>query len=378
VNTDLIIAGGGLAGSLAAWRLASVRPGWRVRLLESAARLGGSHTWSFHDTDLSAGARRWIDPLVVAQWPCHEVRFPGRTRPLVGGYASITADRLHDVIAASLGDRLRLHAPVAHLTPTTVTLSSGEVLAARVVVDARGASPASGPAGWQTFLGQDVEIDVDHGLRWPVLMDATVPQEGGFRFTYLLPWSSTRLLIEDTVYADTPDIDEPASRERIAAYAAARGWTVRTVLREERGALPIPLGGAGEAFWPDRVTRIGVRAGLFHPTTGYSLPDAVATADLLAALNPHDPGAFFTAMRQAAVRSWRARAFFRLLNRLMFRAAAPSERMGILEQFYARPEPLIARFYAGRLSWFDRCRLLSGRPPVPLSKALPQLVGGVW
>ena len=44
-----------------------------------------------------------------------------------------------------------------------------------------------------------------------------------------------------------------------------------------------------------------------------------------------------------------------------------------MEQFYRRPEPLIARFYAGRLTWADRARILVGRPPVPVARALAQV-----
>jgi lycopene beta-cyclase len=78
-------------------------------------------------------------------------------------------------------------------------------------------------------------------------------------------------------------------------------------------------------------------------------------------------------LKDLAFQRWSARAFFRLLNRMLFIAAAPESRVNVLEQFYRRPEPLIARFYAAQLSGLDRWRLLAGRPPVPLGKALAQL-----
>jgi lycopene beta-cyclase len=55
---------------------------------------------------------------------------------------------------------------------------------------------------------------------------------------------------------------------------------------------------------------------------------------------------------------------------MMFRAAEPSERYRILERFYRLPEPLISRFYEGSLTWRDRVRILTGRPPVPVGRAL--------
>ena len=79
--------------------------------------------------------------------------------------------------------------------------------------------------------------------------------------------------------------------------------------------LPVAMGGDFNAFWPEAesVSRIGIRGGFFHPTTGYSLPDAVRVA------------------------------------------------------------MLIARFYAGRLTALDKLRILSGRPPVPVGRAMTAL-----
>jgi lycopene beta-cyclase len=49
----LILAGGGLANGLIAWRLRQLRPQVRVLMIESGSSLGGNHTWSFHDSDLT-------------------------------------------------------------------------------------------------------------------------------------------------------------------------------------------------------------------------------------------------------------------------------------------------------------------------------------
>ncbi|MGX9105205.1 lycopene cyclase family protein, partial [Escherichia coli] len=72
---------------------------------------------------------------------------------------------------------------------------------------------------------------------------------------------------------------------RVAAYAQGKGWTITEVVREEQGVLPIILGGNHERLLTtaDSAPRVGLAAALVHPTTGYSFPDAVRMADLVAA-----------------------------------------------------------------------------------------------
>ena len=187
-------------------------------------------------------------------------------------------------------------------------------------------------------------------------MDATVTQADGYRFVYVLPLTATRLLVEDTYYADGPALEEDRLRAAIADYLATQGWRAGDVVREERGVLPIAIDGDIEAFWGDKrgVPAVGLAAGLFHPTTGYSLPDAVRTADLIAGLPELTTEAVFAALRRHAVATWRARGFFRMLNRLLFFAGVSSKRYLILQHFYRLPDPLIARFYAAKLRTFDK------------------------
>lgn len=368
----MILLGGGLASGLIAYRLAATRPDVRLRVIEREQSLGGHHTWSFHTGDLLAAEREWLAPLVERSWESYDVSFPGLRRRLTGGYHSVTSERFHAVISQALGDRVRLGASVENVAPKSVVVD-GQELHAACVIDGRG-FPSQHPLvlGYQKFLGRRVRLRAPHALGAPILMDATVPQHEGFRFLYVLPWDETSLLLEDTRYSDTPDLDRPRLREEIADYATARGWVIEQVLSEEEGVLPIPMGGPIESFLDQGalgVPKAGMRAALFHATTGYSLPEAVRLADALAALPSLESETVAALVRRRAIDGWNRGRFFRFLNRMLFKAAAPEHRFKVLERFYRLPEETIRRFYSGSLTALDRVRLLTGRPPVPLGRA---------
>jgi lycopene beta-cyclase len=173
-------------------------------------------------------------------------------------------------------------------------------------------------------------------------------------------------MVEDTYYSDVAALDVPMLRARIDEYAKGAG----EVIGEETGVLPVALGGSIEGLWTGGAALLGLRGGFFHPTTGYSLPDAVANALRMTEQRDFSGAALFGLYRDRARTLWRERAFFRLLNRMMFRAAAPAQRYRVLEHFYRLPEPVIARFYAAKLTRLDKVRILTGKPPVPVLKAL--------
>jgi lycopene beta-cyclase len=212
------------------------------------------------------------------------------------------------------------------------------------------------------------------------VMDATIPQIDGYRFVYCLPFGAERMFVEDTYYSDTPDLDIPVLGARIDEYVAGRGWSVANVEREESGVLPVAMGGDFEAYWRSggaHVAKAGMRAGMFHPTTGYSLPDAVRTASMLADLNDFSGAKLHDATHAMARATWKSRGFYRMLDTMLFRAAEPEERYRILERFYRLSPSLIGRFYAGRSTLTDKARVLTGKPPVPIVRAVRAIAGSM-
>jgi lycopene beta-cyclase len=380
-SIDIAILGGGLAGGLIALALANRRPDLRVAVFEQGQRCGGDHVWSFFASDVDAGADL-LEPLIAARWEGYDVRFPARHRRLSTPYRSATSTKLDTALRAALpAERLLTGVAVAHATSTAVTLVDERSFAAGAVIDARGAAGLPHMAGgWQKFVGRMLRLSAPHGLERPVVMDATVAQHDGYRFVYALPFSADEVFVEDTYYADGPELDRSCLRQRIAAYAAGQGWTVEEIAYEEAGVLPVIAAGDFERFWhatnAGAPARAGARAALVHPLTSYSLPIALRFALHLCTLDNLSAGRLEDACHAWAREHWRQGRFYRMLTRMLFGAAVPHRRYQVLERFYGLPEALIERFYAGRSTPADMLRVLAGKPPVPVTAALASLMGG--
>lgn len=373
---EYLLAGGGLQNSLIVLALLEQRPDTRLTLIEREPQLGGNHTWCFHAGDVPPRAHPWLERLVVKRWSCHDVCFPGHQRRLQQQYSAVTSARLAEVVS----ERVRrapharlLRASVRATEPGGVTLEDGTRRRGQLVIDARGPAPhpATPARAVQKFLGLELQVAPGSVPEFPVLMDATVEQIDGFRFVYLLPWATDRVLLEDTYYSTSAELDRSSIARRILGYAEQRGMAVRRVLREESGVLPLPLRLQVPSATAGLV-QAGYAGGLFHPTTGYCLPVAVrfalhiASRPALAALDASYSDWIERHRRQVRYAIW--------LNRLLFEAFAPEQRRHVLERFYRLPAATIRRFYALETTPLDRARILCGRPPTGFS--LSRLLAG--
>lgn len=377
---DIAILGGGLAGGLIALALARHRPELTVLLVEQEEKLGGNHVWSFFGTDVAKAGRDLLGPIVAAAWPGYTVRFPGHERELSTSYYAMTSARFDAALRKALpASDIITGARVVACSARTATLSDGTRIEAGGVIDARGIRNLGHlTGGWQKFLGQVLKLSAPHGLDRPVVMDATVDQLDGYRFVYLLPFTPDTVFVEDTYYSDSPTVDRVQIAERIADYVRAKGWQVESVLGEEQGVLPVAGGGDFDAFWRSTgkdIARAGTRAGLFHAVTSYSVPDAVRFALALAKQDDLSGEALAVFSEHYARKHWADGKFLRQLSAMLFSAAAPIERYRVLERFYRLDAKLIERFYAGRMTALDKARVLAGKPPVPVGKAIGVLTG---
>ncbi len=357
----LRIIGAGLSGLVAAWRILSVNPDLVIEMIEASDKIAGDHTWSFNETDIAPHLREWFAPFAAFSWDRYDVQFPKRKRTLEIGYRTGNSETLRACVAPFIAaGRLRLR-----LGQTVDAKGFSDNVP---TLDATGYKPRADEfPGWQKFVGHVIETAQPHGVSHPVIMDATVEQIDGYRFIYLLPFSDTQILVEDTYFSDTPHLSENAIAARIDDYILKKGWGDHRIVRREKGVLPMMMATDRDDF----SAKIGLGGGFAVAATGFTVPHAVEVADVLAqAIRDKGPAAAPKAVVQFRRHHIRRERYARLLNRMFFRAAEPSQRYIVLQRFYRLNDRLIRRFYRNGLRWYDKARILIGKPPVPVSKAL--------
>lgn len=398
-HKDVIIVGGSLTASLTRLKLAVARPDLSVLLL-AEDDLGGPQTHGFFESDVPTEALSWIRPLATGHWPECRTRFPRTERTIKVPYYAFRGDDLKQALLLAVNedrwhDSIITGQRVRRLTESEVILENGATFTAKCVLDARdfngelGDSGAPGPktristaaktersepseTGYLKYLGFEFEMSTSHGANSPLLIDATCPQLDGLRYYEVLPWTSTRLLIREVFYSDTPALNRERLLLSVQGYAERQGWSIKELVREEIQVLPLPLTSrylvtntTGQAL------QIGSKAGYYHAVTGQCLPDAVRFAEFIAAL----PELSTQIARERWLKSrrpWVSRQrFYCLLNRLIFVASEPLLRYLILQKFFHElSDDTIQRFFAERTSWSDRLRVLNGKSPVPFRRVL--------
>lgn len=382
-SIKFVVVGAGLSGLILAWRCLSSNPNVSVIIIDSNHIIGGDHTWSFNINDIESSLHEWIEPFIAHTWEKYDVKFKGYSRRLNIPYCTGNSNSLRACVEPFIKSgrlKLILDTEVIKLTSFDVTILSGEKLTGDYIFDARGFTFDDNiKLGIQKFYGKTIETVKPHNLKYPIIMDATVAQNDGYRFIYCLPFSKNKILIEDTYYSDGLNFDQDKYNKRIDKYIEANDWTEHKVIRVEKGILPITLAIDSKLIEKrglkyNEPIKIGMRGNFYHPVTGYSFPDSVRLASKISkTINSSDKNKRLNLdleIRKYKLLLYRRDRYFRLLNRLLFKASLPSKRHLVLQRFYTLSESLIKRFYEGNLHKKDKLRILIGKPPVPVLKAL--------
>lgn len=354
-NHGLLIAGGGVAGSLAALVMARQRPEVPMLLVGEGESFGGERTLILLDEGLADEECELLRPLAEKSWDGFYVALPGRSRKLKLRCHAVTPARIDAAVREALRpEQMRTDARIVAVRDTNLILHGGEQIEGDGALDARSwAHQTTLELAWRKSLARTYRFKAPHRVDLPVLFDATLEGEEGGGWFACIPFDERTLLIERVELERTPELDEAAAGARLDDYVARRGWGKGERLGEERGSVPVALGGDFGAYWRiggARVAKIGTRGGFFHPVTGSPLPDSLGAALLLTQQRDFRGEALHDLYEEAATALWRKRELERGFNR---------GGWGALEALYGLEGALIGRFFAGEMGLFDRRKIMA-------------------
>jgi lycopene beta-cyclase len=358
----LLIAGGGLAGSLAALAMARLRPDVPFLLVGEEERFGGDRTLFLLEDALTEQERELVHPLAEARYGGFYTAFPGRSRKLKLPCYAVLPERIDAAVRETLRpDQYRHGARIVAVRDSSVLLQGGEKIAADGAIDARdNAHVSTLELGWRKSAARRFAFPAAHRVDLPVAADATAGIGKGCTYFSLLPLGPERLRIEEVQVSASPEFDAEAAGERVLAYAARRGWKDGAVESEEADVAPLALGGDFSAYWRlggARVAKLGMRGGFFHPATGCQGGDGLRAALILAAQRDYDGALLHDAFEAEALALWRRREPWRAFNRQLLQG----EGCATLAAFYDLDPALIARFFGENLGLLDRRKIAALR-----------------
>lgn len=374
-DLDLLILGGGCAGLSLARELAVLggcRPS--VGIIEQRVAYVNDRTWCFWGDAANPGS-----DAVEQQWRTVTVRARGQTVKVDCSrhpYQMISASRFYDEALQTIAraPHIRLETG-AHIVSEPLLVNgwwqietAAGTRRARQVIDTRpGAAPRAqgrSPLLWQSFHGSEVSCEVPiFDPTTATLMDFIDDDSKRIVFTYVLPMSATRALIELTVFSALPATPAELAvplQQQIRARVGSHPFKVE---RSEHGILPMGLA-------PEKITRqanylqVGLMHGAARASTGYAFQRIQRWARHCA-----------TALANGAPPVGHApdRILMRGMDRLFLSLLRHRPEMGpalFVRMFRHTAPDSLARFMSDRAAPGDYLRLIAALPALPFIRQL--------
>lgn len=339
----VIIIGGGLWGTLLALRIRECLPHVAIRLYEPSSQLGEKLSVSFHESDVSKEALKWLSPFISRRWDNFEVSFPKYTKRNEHMLCTMEPAHFHAVAREKLGSNtVFLNRDI---TPEEAMKEGA------FVIDTVARGYYKG-LGYQKTHGLIVKLIHPHRVTSPVTMDASVEQKNGFRYIQVLPLDEDRLLLKDVRFSTDPLIYHEDFEPDLLREAHQKRWLIGDILERETEFRKIPREYCDQ-FCEGRVIRLD---GFVHDITGDALPDAVRLIDRMVETS-FRLGELKVVMKNYMEERKSRRRYLRIMNRMLYQAKTPCrERYQFFQSLHSMPPLIREKFYKGDLELTDMLR----------------------
>lgn len=269
-------------------------------LVDPDTKRENDRTWSYWGSPFEFDhlvERRWETVHLQDTDSIAESTYSEAARTAGSTYRYLPADRFYQECRTALSSdprfswiRARVEHYASHDTGITATLQYPDGTVGQLQGDYLVNSVFGSTAPFrQSFVGWEVESEQDvFDPSTVTLMDFAhqnrfLQQQGALHFSYLLPMTPRRALVEITTVGATQPEDallEQLLIEEITRRVGSQAWGV---VRREKGTIPLYLNRRPGTDRSDpRILNLGVASGAARPSTGYAFRSIVETSQVLA------------------------------------------------------------------------------------------------
>jgi lycopene beta-cyclase len=302
MEKPVIILGGGVWGSLLAYRLKKALPHVHFKLYEESSILGNHKICTFRERDCK-DSMPWLRPLISHSWSKHQIKSKKLEKWMASPYHLIESKHLHDVVSASLGEgTLKLN---NRMSAELALQESSFVIDARNICHYK-------KNGYRKHLTMELELTEDHHLVSPVVFDAGVARKDSFRSFEYFPLNSKTLLVKDVWFSENSSLDADRMRNALNEVLHEKKWNIHKVIKEDMGISELPI----STPMYRQEGRVINLAGIFHDMNGCSIPMAVKVIDRMVKTSFRF-GELREVVQQFRKENETDRLFLRFFNRLL-------------------------------------------------------------
>lgn len=329
------IVGGNLTSALLALKIKESLPDLPVKIyLDRPAR--EDQSWSFRETDLTAKDWKWLTKIAGVSWKTHKVEFTKFGATINSGVSVL---QLSDLLA--------------NLDAEVLTDSSLEnVLHKSIfVIDTRNNSYVSTLGFYKTteFM---LELESDHQILHPMMMDGRVEQKDGIRYFQYFPMGEKSLLLKEIRLSAKPKLIGEDFESTIMNFARAKGWKVSDQSKKNIHIQRIPQV-TPELNHLGRIIRL---SGYINEVSGESLPDIMRVINLMVKTS-FRYGEIREVLKTYSENKEKSRRILRVVSGWILNDKRSQTSIAFFEQLHKMPSATREKFFSGEINLGDFWKL---------------------
>ena len=210
----------------------------------------------------------------------------------------------------------------------------------------------------QAFVGHEIDVPKDTFSSDQATIMSFKDNSEEVEFTYILPFSSKKALIETTVFSKNPNLNSIARKHK----KLLRAYKDYKILRSEKAIIPMAI---MKDKTENAALRIGTNAGMVRPSSGYSMRRIASWILNINIVKLNEANHKYYQYKQDNFLNWLDSIFLKVIY------FYPDQGPYLFMQLFSRVNmPSLIRFLSDKPSILDLIKVLWSMPKILMIKGM--------